>query len=141
MAITPPAQVSRCCYVITLVASAVLAGCAKPPVLEGIGGTAPNPNGCYAFVYDRVDWRGERAVLNGPSRWWNVERLRLDEKDWRNQIRSLEVGPAATVTLFTELNYLGASQEFGPASKPSRFDGKLKAGVESIQMTCRPSNP
>jgi hypothetical protein len=139
MATSPPARVSRCCTVITLVAAAV-AGCAKQPVLEGLGGSAPNPNGCYAFVYDRADWQGERAVLNGPGKWWSVERLRLDDKDWRNRIRSIQVGPAATVTLYTELNYLGASQEFGPASNPSRFDGKLSAGVESIAMTCRPNN-
>jgi hypothetical protein len=139
MVTTPPARVSRC-LLITFSAAA-LAGCAKQPVLEGIGGAAPNPNGCYAFVYDQADWKGERAVLNGPSRWWSVERLRVDDKDWRNRIRSIEVGPTATVTLFTEVNYRGASQQFGPSSQPSRFDAGLSAGVESIAMTCRPNNP
>ena len=142
MAITLPGHVRRCCcYTATLVAAA-LAGCAKPqPVLEGIGGPAPNPTGCYVFVYDRDDWRGERAVLNGPSKWWNVERLRLDDKDWRNRIRSIEVGPTATVTLYTELNYKGASRQFGPASKPARFDGTLSGGVESIDLACGGKTP
>ena len=142
MAITRPSHVRRgYCYIVTLTAAA-LAGCANhPPVLEGIGGMAPNPNGCYVFVYDQANWRGERAVLNGPSKWWSVERLRLDDKDWRNRIRSIEVGPNATVTLYTELNYKGGSQQFGPASKPSRFDGRLDGGVESIELSCRPTTP
>jgi hypothetical protein len=110
-------------------------------VLDGIGGAPPNPNGCYIFVYDQAEWRGDRAVLNGPARWRSVERLRLDDKDWRNRIRSIEVGPSASVTLYTELNYGGASQQFGPASKPARFDGGLSAGVESLDVTCRSVNP
>jgi hypothetical protein len=119
----------------------MVCGCAKAPVLEGIGGPAPNPNGCYVFVYDRADWRGERAVLNGPGKWWSVERLRLDDKNWRNEIRSIEVGPGATVTLFTELNYRGTSQQFGPASRPARFDGRLNGGVESIDLACTSKTP
>jgi hypothetical protein len=139
MAITHPAHVSCCCFLITI--AAALAGCAKQPALEGLGGPAPNPNGCYVFVYDRTDWRGERAVLNGPAKWWSVERLWLNDKDWRNRIRSIDVGPSATVTLYTELNYKGASQQFGPASKPSRLDGQLSSGVESLDLACRANTP
>ena len=142
MAITRPSHVKRYyCYTATL-AAAALCSCAKQqPVLQGIGGTAPNPSGCYVFVYDRTDWQGERAVLNGPTKWWTVERLRVDHKDWRNRIRSLEVGPTALVTLYTELNYKGASQQFGPASRPARFDGQLGAGVESLDVTCTTKTP
>jgi hypothetical protein len=142
MAITRPGLAKRCCCHIAALAATALGSCAKQqPVLEGIGGPAPNPNGCYVFVYDETDWRGERAVLNGPTKWGTVERLRLDDKDWRNRIRSLEVGPTATVTLYTELNYKGAAQQFGPASKPARFDGRLGAGVESLDVTCAAKTP
>jgi hypothetical protein len=41
----------------------------------------------------------------------------------------------------TELNYTGGSQQFGPASKPSRFDGRLDGGVESLELWCRPDIP
>ena len=140
MATTRPRHVKRCCQTLTLTAVA-LAGCARPPVIEGLGGPAPNPNGCYVFVYDQTDWRGDRAVLNGPAKWWSVERLRLDDKDWRNRIRSIEVGPTATVTLYTELNQRGASRQFGPASKPARFDDTLSGGVESIDLACGGKTP
>ena len=120
----------------------MLAGCATAPVLGGLGGSAPNPNGCYVFVYDRENWRGQRVVLNGPGKWQSVERLqRNDDKDWRNNIRSIEIGARATVTLYTELNYRGVSQQFGPASDQARFDGRLSAGIKSLALSCRPDTP
>ena len=85
----------------------VVAGCASTPLQEGLGLPAPNPNGCYVFVYDRPEWQGGRVVLNGPGKWSNLERLLLNEENWRNRIRSLDVGPAATVTVYTDLRVHG----------------------------------
>jgi hypothetical protein len=140
---TSPGRSRRCCYgVATLVTLAALAGCAKQFVQGGIGGNAPNPNGCYVFLYDQIDWRGKRVVLNGPGKWGTVERLRRDdEKDWRKNIHSIEVGSSATVTLYTEANYRGVSQQFGPASVQGRFSGSLTAGIESLSLSCRPDKP
>jgi hypothetical protein len=127
---------------VAALAAAVIAGCAKAPVLAGLGGNAPNPNGCYVFIYDQENWRGERVVLNGPGKWQSVERLRRnDDKDWRNNIRSIEVGSSATVTVYTEPNYQGVSQQFGPASDPSRLEGSLSTGIESLALSCRPDKP
>ena len=120
----------------------MLAGCAKEPVLGGLGGNAPNPNGCYVFLYDQENWRGKRVVLNGPGKWQSVERLqRNDDKDWRKNIRSIEIGSSATLTAFTELNYRGVSQQFGPASDPARVGGSLATGIESLAISCRPDTP
>ena len=81
-----------------------------PPRLPAVPNRSPCSKGLAALPrirtaatsssIDRADWRGERAVLNGPSKWWSVERLRVDDKDWRIRIRSIEVGPTATVTPF-----------------------------------------
>jgi hypothetical protein len=134
------ASFCRCSNAI--LAAAMLAGCATGPVLGGLGGSAPNPNGCYVFVYDQENWRGQRVVLNGPGKWQSVERLqRNDDKDWRNNIRSIEIGARATVTLYTELNYRGVSQQFGPAGDQARFDGRLSAGIKSLTLSCRPDKP
>ena len=127
---------------VAALAAAVLAGCAKEPVLAGLGGNVPNPNGCYVFIYDQENWRGQRVVLNGPGKWQSVERLRRnDDKDWRNNIRSIEIGSSATVTVYTELNYRGIAQQFGPASDPARFNGSLSAGIESLALSCRRDKP
>src|SRR4029450_7356639 len=103
-----------CCSIAILAAAtAMLAGCAKEPVLGGLGGNAPNPNGCYVFLYDQENWRGQRVGLNGPGKWQRVGRLRGNaDKDWRNNIRSIEIGSSATVTVYTELNYRGIAQQF-----------------------------
>jgi hypothetical protein len=139
---THPSHTRRCRYAIAILAAAMLAGCATEPVLGGLGGNAPNPNGCYVFLYDQENWRGQRVVLNGPGKWQSVERLRRnDNKDWRNNIRSIEIGASATVTVYTELNYRGVAQQFGPASDPARFIGSLSAGIESLALSCRPDKP
>jgi Peptidase inhibitor family I36 len=139
---THPSHTRRCRYAIAILAAAMLASCATEPVLGGLGGNAPNPNGCYIFIYDQENWRGQRVVLNGPGKWQSVERLRRnDDKDWRNNIRSIEIGSSATVTVYTELNYRGIAQQFGPASDPARFNGSLSAGIESLALSCRPDKP
>ena len=135
MVITPPVRAERQLSVI-LLATLTSAGCASAPVVES-SGPAPNPNGCYAFVYDQPDLRGDRVVLNGPSKWADIERLRLDNKDWRNRLRSIEVGPAATVTVHTEPNYRGASRQFTPGTTVRRVDDALSGGVESVEISCR----
>jgi hypothetical protein len=114
----------------------VLAGCASTPSQEGLGLPAPNPNGCYLFVYDQSDWQGARAVLNGPGKWSNLERVLLNNEDWRNRIRSIDVGPAATVTVYTDRRFTGVSRRFGPRSKPARLDGEISARIESLDIAC-----
>lgn len=141
---TDSGHASRYCCSIAILAAAtaMLAGCAKEPVLGGLGGNAPNPNGCYVFLYDQENWRGKRVVLNGPGKWQSAERLqRNDDTDWRKNTRSIEIGSSATLTAFTELNYRGVSQQFGPASDPARLGGSLATGIESLTISCRPAQP
>ena len=139
---THSSHTRRCCCLVAAFVAAVLAGCATEPVLGGLGGNAPNPNGCYVFIYDQENWRGQRVVLNGPGKWQSVERLqRNDDKDWRKNIRSIEIGSSATLTAFTEPNYRGVSQQFGPASDPARLGGSLAIGIESLAISCRPAEP
>ena len=119
----------------------VLAGCASKPSREGLGLPAPNPNGCYVFVYDRPEWQGVGAVLNGPDKWSNLERLLLNDEDWRNRIRSIDVGPAATVTVYTDAAFTGMSRRFGPRSKAARLDGEINARIESLEIGCQANTP
>jgi len=137
------ANLARRCGAVGTLAAAMLAGCAnKEFVNGGLGGWAPNPNGCYVFVYDQVDWHGERVVLNGPGRWGTVGRLRRDDdKDWQDNIHSIEVGSSATVTLYAEANFRGVFQRLGPASVQGRFVGSLNAAIKSISLSCRPDTP
>ena len=117
----------------------VLAGCASTLPQIGLGLPAPNPNGCYVFVYDRPEWQGGRVVLNGPDKWSNLERLLLNDQNWRNRIRSIDVGPAATLTVYTDLKFTGSSRRFGPGSKLPRLESEINADIESLALSC-PAN-
>jgi hypothetical protein len=114
----------------------VLAGCASDPVQLGVSLPAPNPNGCYVFVYDRAAWQGARVLLNGPDKWSTLERVLLNNEDWRNRIRSMDVGPRATVTVYTERRFMGVSRRFGPGGRVERLDGQISANIESLDLTC-----
>jgi hypothetical protein len=91
-------------------------------------------------VYERPDWQGAGVVLNGPERWRSVERLRVDQEDWRNRIRSIDVGAAASVTVYTDPDFKGTSRKFAPGSKPARLDPELSGRIESLDLSCRAEN-
>jgi peptidase inhibitor family I36 len=118
-----------------------LAACGGAPPRIGLGLPAPNPNGCYVFVYEKPDWKGAGVVLNGPERWSSIERLRVDQEDWRNRIRSLDVGPAATVTVYTDPAFSGMSRRFAPGSRLASLEGEISARIESLDIACPVSRP
>jgi hypothetical protein len=130
------AQMSGMRTCAALMALLGITGCAHEPRRVGLGVPAPNPNGCYVFVYDRRDWQGAGVVLNGPARWPNLEGLRANQENWRNRIRSVDVGPAATVTVYTDAAFTGVSRRFAPSSKQARLDSDLSARIESLDLAC-----
>jgi hypothetical protein len=58
-----------------------LIGCAHPSITADL--RAPNPNGCYAIVYERPDYKGAGHVLNGPLRLPTLERLSPTNQEGR----------------------------------------------------------
>ena len=139
MVTTRPSLVEWC-YAVVVVMIAI-AGCAHEPRRSGLGVSAPNPNGCYVFLYDRSDWQGAGVVLNGPARWPKLEGLQTNQGNWRNRIRSVDVGPAATVTVYTDAAFSGLTRRFAPNSKQPRLDSEVSARIESLELACpQPTN-
>jgi hypothetical protein len=98
---------------------------------------APNPSGCYVIVYDRADFKGVGDVFNGPGRWPRLERLmQTNAESWRNRIRSLDVGSAATVTAYIDEAFKGHSQRFSPSTHQPRLEARLSGRIESLEITC-----
>lgn len=118
-----------------------ITGCAYKPHRVGLGLPAPNPNGCYVLAYDLPEWRGAGVVLNGPARWPSLERLLASEENWRNRIRSIVVGPIATVTAYTDSDFRGASRRLPANSQHSHLDDEFSARIESLELACLVSSP
>ena len=98
---------------------------------------APNPNGCYAIVYEEASFGGAGDVLNGPVQLPRLDRVTdTNQENWRRRIRSLRVGPAATVTAYLETAFKGRSRQFGPATEHARLDDVFFARIQSLDVTC-----
>jgi hypothetical protein len=110
--------------------------CAASSVRAGL--PAPNPNGCFVFVYDRPNYEGARDVLNGPGRWQTLDGLaQTSEQSWRNRIRSLRVGNAATLTVYSDGSFTGASERFGPETNHPILEPAFSGRIESLELTCQ----
>ncbi len=119
---------------LTLIA---VPACTHRPVRVGL--PAPDPHGCYIVIYDQVSFQGVGDVLNGPRRLPYLEQLtRTNEEDWRNRIRSLRVGSSATVTVYTDTEFKGASRRFAPETEHPRLEQQVSGKIESLVLTCAP---
>jgi hypothetical protein len=122
-------------FLVPIVLAAAVS-CARPIV--DAWPAAPNPNGCYVTVFDAPQFVGVRDVWNGPGRWPTLDGLqRTRRQGWRDQIRSLHVGPAATVTLFTESGFRGNSVRMNANTSQPELDAKFSGRIESLELTCR----
>ena len=115
-----------------------LAGCATTSSSLVRGMTAPNPSGCYIQVFAGERLRGVADFINGPMRYSSLSQL-PNGADWSGRIRSIEVGPAATATIWTGTNQSGKSMNLlldrpYPAL-PEDFSGK----VRSMELRCEES--
>jgi hypothetical protein len=121
-------------WMIVLVAVA-LTGCATTSSSLVRGMTAPNPSGCYIQVFDGERLRGVGDFINGPMRYSSLSRL-PNGADWNGRIRSIEVGPAATATIWTGPNQSGKSMNLlldrPYPTLPEEFRGK----VRSMDLRC-----
>jgi hypothetical protein len=115
-----------------------LIGCATTSSSLVRGMTAPNPSGCYVQVFDNERLRGTKDFINGPMRYNTLSNL-PNGADWTGRIRSVEVGPAATATIWTGPNRSGKSMILRLDRPyfvlPADFSGK----VRSMDLRCEES--
>ena len=120
--------------------TAWLAACSSRTVetLGGIGTqTTPDPGGCYVLVYDGARFMGMREFINGPRKYPTLTDLPF-RANWRQRIRSAEIGPRASVTMWVDAVFRGTSQTFEPGTKHPLLAEALNGQVESIDIACPP---
>jgi hypothetical protein len=122
--------------VLALMGCATASSSSSSSLVRGM--TAPNPNGCYIQVFDSEQLRGRAEFINGPMRYGTLAHL-PNGADWSGRIRSVEVGPAASVTIWTSANRGGKSMDLHLDHPypvlPDDFSGK----VQSIDLRCAPT--
>jgi hypothetical protein len=119
---------------VPLVAAILCASVACASSRDTIGSRAPNPNGCYVQVWDAPNNAGLGDYINGPAKLVQLQDL-PGQRSWRNKIRSLRVGPAASVTVWSDENFGGNSLrlvEVEYMQLPDALSGK----IESMQIAC-----
>jgi hypothetical protein len=94
----------------------------------------PDPTGCYVRVFDSPEYRGAEEYINGPIKLERLTNL-PGGKSWSQRIRSVRVGPAAEVTVWTNEQYKGQQLRMVEAAYttlPVVFDKK----IASMQIQC-----
>ncbi len=97
----------------------------------------PDPDGCFVLLGDKPTFVGAREYLNGPAQLGTLTDLRQGQ-DWRRRIRSMLVGPRATVTIWTDEQLTGRSLTLRPGDFRERLLPPFDRTVESIRITCTP---
>jgi hypothetical protein len=118
--------------VLTLVMLTGLASSGASPAFQ-----APNPNGCFVYVYDSAEFAGARYVFNGPARFRTLNRtLSAGELGWDNRIRSLRVGETALLTVFTETSFGGRSTRFTAGTAHPQLPPAFAGHIQSAVLEC-----
>jgi hypothetical protein len=86
--------------------------------------------GCWLRLHESPSFAGNTVTIMGPA---NLSELRGPfDMDWEDQIGSLEVGPSAAVSLFSDGNFDGTEVRFGSSRRVADLPGEL----ESLRIAC-----
>lgn len=131
-----PGAASRVLAVAALLALTVVACAPAPPPNGGNGGGNGDQNGgdgCFVHLYDadNLDASDDNFRLTTPGRYGDLSSLPGAEKDWDDEADSMRVGDSARVTLWSEPEFGGGSQEYGPGDYP-----ELEPEPRSLELSC-----
>lgn len=115
-----------------VLALAAFASCAPKPQFVK---TMPHPDGCFVQVWEGAQFTGTSQFVNGPRRYSRLDAL-PHRDDWAKRIRSVQVGPAATVTAWTGENLSRASVVLQPDHDYSRLPLGFDRAIQSIDISC-----
>jgi hypothetical protein len=94
----------------------------------------PDPGGCYVVVYEQPDFTGAREYINGPRSYATLGDLPF-RSNWRRRIRSVHVGPTASVTMWGSEGFQGMPRRFPANAKQTTLEA-LSGRVESLDVEC-----
>jgi hypothetical protein len=87
-------------------------------------------NGCWVRLYEAANFSGNSVTLLGP-----VDVAQPDGPfgmEWEDDVGSIEVGPAAAVSVFSDDDFEGTELRFAAGRRASAAADE----VESLRITC-----
>ena len=92
-------------------------------------------SGCFVEFYDSDDLSTSKDhfTLSKPGRYQNLAHLPGSRQDWTGEVGSMQVGPKATVTIWTDTGFSGQSLQLQSGSKHPALDPQ----PSSLQLSCR----
>jgi hypothetical protein len=117
-----------------IAAALVMCGCAQR-FLGREDTVMPDPGGCYVLVYAEPHFVGPREFVNGPEKYYTLRNLPFGA-NWRKRIRSAEVGLGATVTMWKDEGFEGASMRLSADTKYPRLPPTFDERIESLAVAC-----
>ena len=95
----------------------------------------PHPGGCYVLVFEQPKLTGAREFINGPEKYYTLRDLPYGA-NWRKRIRSAEVGPGATVTVWADEGFQGPSTRLRADVKYQSLTPAFDQEIESVAVAC-----
>jgi hypothetical protein len=100
----------------------------------------PSPDGCYVQVWDEHQFAGRSDFVNGPRRYDHLRDL-PGGVSWKNRIRSVTLGPNATLVAWTGERFEG---DYLLMTSDARDRGRYPAvsvSLQSLEIRCsRPAS-
>lgn len=121
----------RICAVVLL----LLSGACGAPRSRFAGMTMPSPDGCFVQVWDGPSFVGASDYMNGPSVYPSLRDL-PGGRLWQDRIRSAKVGPAASVTAWSDENLQGSTMRLVTDTEYPRLPEAMTAQIESMAVEC-----
>ena len=97
--------------------------------------TMPSVDGCFLRVWDAPQLAGLSDFINGPRDYPTLRDL-PGGRLWNNRIRSAYAGPAATVTLWMDEDFRGASLTLQPDATYRLLPESVSGQAESMTVVC-----
>ena len=83
-------------------------------------------------------WLGAALVINGPVRWPMLTGIpEAQQETWDDRIHSLRIGPAATLTVYTEREFKGDTRQFTAGTAIPQLDTALSSTIKSLALACQ----
>ena len=86
-------------------------------------------------MFEGENFQGRRDFINGPAKLWDLDDLPFGA-DWGDRIRSLRVGPNATVTAWVREGFEGEYMRSGADRSHPKLLPAFSAGISSLQIAC-----